>query len=162
MGSGGGPHIPLLLLNIPSATANTNTPRRRRRSPATRRRGSSMTLAATRAHSPSRARASVCRLNEERGVAAEDPDHDEVPRRRADQQPAVRTADDGEQADQKRAGDIDQQRPPREGLAEGAGDHVGAQETEHATQAGSEKDPTREIEQGAFPARRGIVSPSPS
>jgi hypothetical protein len=39
------------------------------------------------------------------------------------------------------------QRAPREGFAESAGDQAGTQEAEHASQAGTEKNPPRQVKQ---------------
>src|SRR5258708_145829 len=49
----------------------------------------------------------------EGGVAAAQPDHDELPPKRADQQASVRAGEGGEEADDEGADDIDEDRHPR-------------------------------------------------
>ena len=63
----------------------------------------------------------VQRLQAERGeggVAAEDAGHDELARRRAGEDAAVRARQRGEEADDERAEHVHEQRAPGEGLAE--------------------------------------------
>src|SRR4051794_39492955 len=54
----------------------------------------------------------------EGGVAAAQADHHELPRFRPDQQATVWAGERSEEADDERADDVDDQRPPREQIAE--------------------------------------------
>src|SRR5262249_59722834 len=67
----------------------------------------------------------------ERGVAAAQPDHDELARRGADEQPPVRPGQGGEEADDERAEDVHDQRAPRKGLADEAGRNARAPVARH-------------------------------
>src|SRR5262249_33472760 len=77
----------------------------------------------------------------DRGVAAAQPDHDELARRGADEQPPVRPGQRGEEADDERAEDVHDQRAPRKGLADEAGRDAGAPVARPAAARAAHRDP---------------------
>src|SRR5262245_12165968 len=74
-------------------------------------------------------------------VAAAQADHDELAHGRGNEQAAVGAGEREEQADHERARDVDDQRAPREGLADQPCGDAGAPVAEHAPQGAADPDP---------------------
>ena len=111
-------------------------------------------FADARSQSPSRARFSVCRLNDENVVKPpQNTDHHELPRGRADQQTPVRLAQRKEEADDQGTRNVYDQGPPRECLADPLRDQPGTHEPQHAADRAADRYPEIGPDQSPLPAR---------